>query len=255
MVAVITPTVDATLRRVQVSLTGWSSDGPVSVSGTDGSVSWLVRSITATSGGATAGYDYEAPLGRAVTYSAMDGSTPVTSGSVTVPGGVAMLRAPGLPSLDATVEVVRVPAVSYERDQTVLRPLGRRTAIVQSGTLAAGSWELEVRTYTKAASQALGEMLATAPVLLLVAPGWEHDREYVAVASVAATPAVHYYSTDGTGAGAWRTWTIPCTVVRQPVGGMYGDPTSSWQAIKDAYPTWAAVKAAKATWLDVLKGV
>ena len=151
-----------------------------------------------------------------------------------------MLRAPSLPSLDATVEVVRVLGV-YRRDQTVLRPWVAVTAIdaVRDAggfqVVGAGSADLHEGGGTK---QLEGDLLATAPVHRCWWPRVEHDRECVAVASVATTPAVRLL--DGRHrCRAWRTWTIPCTVVQAVIGGMYSDPTSSWQAIKDAYPTWA----------------
>lgn len=251
---------DATLARIRVDLSGWSPDGPVTVTGSDGVSSWRVRSITAISGGVSTGWDYEAALGVPVTYTATSGATSVSSAPVTLPVSAQMcawLRAPGLPALDMQIEPVGKPSIKRERASAVLRPMGRRTAVTLSGALSVGSFDLVVRTYTDAQAQALDQLVALSPVALLLMPGTRTARQYVSIAGLDEDPDVHYraQSAAADDVGRWATWVLPCTVTTQPAGGVFGDPSVSWQAVKSTYATWTATKAAKASWLDVLKGV
>lgn len=261
MAGTITAAVDATyptLRRIGVTLSGWVSpaNGAITVKRVHpDTTEWTVRGFGATSGGAAFAWDYEAPFGVAVTYYAMDGATKITSGSATIFTTQAMLRVPGLPSLDVAISPTRKPKVRYSRRGVDLEPFGRDTFVPLFGPQFAGKFDLSVETTTDAAAAALRAATKAALTLLLVWPGSNVAWRYVRVADVDEDPEVPWMlSSDGAG-GKWSTFTIPCAVVDQPSGGIFGDPTASYALIASTYATYAALKAAKATYLDVLKGV
>lgn len=258
MTGTITPVVDLVYRRVGVTLSGWVSpaNGPITVRRVHpDTTEWVVRGFGATSGGAAFAYDYEAPFGKPVTYYAFDGSTKVVGGPVTVSSSEMMLRAPGLPSLDVTLEVVAKPRVAYARPTVVLRPLGRATGVPLSSTRSAGEFTLAAETYSDTAASALLACVTQAATCLLVLPGVRNDWQYVAVTDVVEDPfAAVLRSVDGD-VGSWAQWTLTCAVVDPPVGGVFGDPTASYQRLLDTYPTYQALLTAKGTYLDVLKGV
>lgn len=261
MAATITATVDTAYVRVRVDLSGWSADGPITVMGRSGQMSWQVRSITTVSGGVISGYDYEMPLSIAsdmqpITYSAYDGSALVTSSSVTVvvPDCASMLRAPGLPALDVDIEVIHKPEVEYPADMVVLTPLGRETGIPLSGALSAGRFDLAVRTRTELQAVALMSLLRVSrPTVLAIIPGTRLRRQYVATGTVQEAPFMPFRSQSPEDGGDWSEWTIPCTVVDRPAGRVFGDPTASYQAGLDQYPTYQASLDAQPDYLDRLK--
>lgn len=255
MAAVITATVDQTYRRVQVQLTGWTVDGTIVVTGTSGDDSWPVRGLTDVLGGATLGYDYEAPLDSPVTYTASSGATLVTSNTVTVGVTTARLVAPSLPGLNVDVEIISTAAVTRQRPRAVLHPIGRRTAIAITGDLSAGSFMLGIRTRTDDDAAALESLLAASSTVLVQWPGTRRDHTYVDTGDVEESPVVGFRHTVPGDVGDWAEWSVECDIVDRPEGGLYGDPTASWGAIVAAYATWGALMADKASWLRVLEGV
>ncbi|MDQ6795293.1 MAG: hypothetical protein M3067_10850 [Chloroflexota bacterium] len=259
MAATITATLDSTYRRVGVQLGGFAASGPVSVYRVhaDGTTH-LVRGVSALSGGAAFGWDYEATFTGSVTYYAMDGTTKVTSGAVSVGTTDAMLRAPGLPSFDVTIHPIAKPKLRRVRPQTVLRPWGRSTAIVLSDTAKSAEFEISLRTYSDVEANALLALYQQTATALLIMPNTRTDWQYVALGDLLEVPVVVYGRQPGDTAASpatWAEWVVPCVVVDQPVGGIYGDPTATYSAVAAAYPTYAALLAAKSTYLDLLRGV
>lgn len=250
-----------TLRRVGVTLSGWVSpaNGAITVMRVHpDTTEWVVRGFGSTSGGAAFAWDYEAPFGVPVSYYAMDGTTKVVSSAVTIVSTQMMLRVPGLPSLDVPISLVRKPRRKYPRPAVTLRPIGRTTSVLLTGSRSAGDFEVVLETTSDSAAAALLAALTTAATVLLVLPGLRsgHAYQYVTVADVDEDPqAPALLSADAPVAGAWSWWTLPCVVVDCPTGGIYGDPTASYAVIASTYATYTALKAAKATYLDVIKGV
>lgn len=255
--AAITVTTDPTYNRLGVQLSGFSADGPVVVKRVHpDTTEWTVRSITLLSGGATFGFDPEIPFGRSVYYYAMDGATKVASAPVTYSSTQCMMRAPGLPSLDAVFELTGKPSPTYSRPMAVLRPLGRTTVVPLASSRFAGDFTVQVETHSDVEAAALLACVSQAVTCLLVAPGLRsgQDWAYVAVQEVQEMPfAASLRSTDGD-PGTWALWQITCSVAGYPVGGVYGDPTASYAAIAAKYATYTALKAANTSYLDVLKG-
>jgi hypothetical protein len=255
----ITTTTDLDRLRVGVELSGWGTDGPVSVYRvhSDGS-RHEVRSMSAVSGGAAFGWDYETPLSASVTYEADDTTGTVTSASVSLDTRIATLTVPGLPSFGGEVFPTGKPRMERDRPTVDLDILGRSTYISKSDVLKAPGFTLQLKTKTDAQAYSLTSMLAIAPVLLLRMPGTRvTDWCYVRAAGITEDPFVHYRPSLTAAAGSvaeWSLWSIDCKVTDAPVGGMVGDPTSTWQALKDTGMTWQQLKDLNLTWLQVLKG-
>lgn len=256
MTATVTATVDSIYRRVGVQLSGWTSaDGPVSVTRVHADTSeWPVRATASTSAGQTFMWDYEAPFRQPVTYYAMDGSNKVVSAATTLSFDEQWLRVPGFPIDDLQLHVVEKPAVTRSKPEAKLRPLGRATPIVLSGTRSAPEFTLRVRTTTDDDADNLVQAISDGSTFLLLIPGTRTAWQYVTVSDVVETPVVPYRAQTPGDEGEWAIWDLPCTVVDRPIGGIFGDPTASYGAIAATYSTYAALRSAKATYLDVLKG-
>ena len=259
--ATLTATADTAAGRLGVTAAGLATSGPVAFYRVHpGGERYLVRGPVTASGGAAFVWDYEAPFRLAVTYEVDDSGTTVTSGAVTLPTTEAWLRAPGLPGYDAAVELIEKPKPGRARTAAVLRPLGRKTAVVISSVLQSSEFDLKVRTYGYTQARALVGLVEQAPTALLVVPGLVDSWQYVAILSLAEAGVVDWRPADLDGndendPGSMTEWSIACVVTDRPVGDMYGDPNASYQALLDTYPTYQALKDANATYLDVLKGV
>ena len=259
--------VQASPTRVVLTLSAWPVDGEVAVFRVhaDGSRR-LVRGSSATgtvavSGGVGAAIDYEAPYLEAVRYEALSGAGLVSSASVTltVDASTAWLSVPGVPTLVMPVMLERTFVPSFPRQQTVLRPRGRSTAVVIGDVRQQGGFTAALRTHTFAEGRELLSMLAQSRALLLRAPGMFVSYAYVDVGDVVPEPLVHYRpavldGADSSDAGAWLTWSLPCVVVDAPTGANFGDPTASWDAVKAAGVSWDQLKNAGVTWLDMQRG-
>lgn len=254
----ITTTVDLSRYRVGVELSGWSADGPVTVYRVHGDGSrYPVRGMSAVSGGAAFGWDYETPLSASFTYEADDAGT-VASAAVSLDSRDSTLTVPGLPSFGGVVYPVGKPSMSHDRPTVDLDILGRTTYISKSDALKAPSFTLALRTKTEADAYSLRATFAISPVLLLRIPGTIYtDWCYVRAGSLNPEPTVHYRAPVGAAAdhvANWYVWTLDCLITDAPVGGTVGDPTSTWQALKDTGMTWQDLKDTGLTWLQVLKG-
>lgn len=255
----ITTTVDTDYARVGVTLSGFPADGPVDVYRVHpDDTRHLVRGVSDISGGAAFGWDYEAPLSAPVHYEADDGSTVIASGETAIPERRAWLRSPGLPFLDMPVDIAAVPSTERSRPTVVLRPFGRRSAIVLSDTAKSPEFTIRFRTYTYDDADSLVALFEQTPTGLLLMPGAREAHRYVSLGSLVEVPVTGYIARDGQDEddpGAMSEWEVECVVTDSPVGGIFGDPTASYQAVLDATPTYAALLAGNPSYLDVLKGV
>lgn len=258
--AAITTTLDATYTRVGVSLAAFSVDGPLDVFRvhSDGSRN-RVRGMSAVSGGVAFGWDYETPLSVPVTYEAWSGATLITSSATTLPApSRGMLTVPGLPSFGGPVTLARRVEFKRPRTQATLRPIGRAVPIVKSDVLGAPSFTLPLLTLSDAEAYRLLSTLTVAPVLLLRVPGVRVlDVCYVSTGSVNEVAVSKYFpdaTTGPTHETTWAAWEVDCQVVDAPEGGVFGDPTATYQASLDQYATYSARLAAHSTYIDALRG-
>ena len=258
--AAVTTSLDLTYTRVGVSLSGWSADGVVTVNRVhpDGSRN-PVRGMSAVSGGVAFGWDYEAPLSVPVSYEAWDGSTLAASAAATLPApSRAVLTVPGLPSFGGSVLIAERPQPKRPRPTAALNVIGRETPIVKSDVLKAPSFTLSVLTQGDVDAYTFLSTLEVAPVLLLRIPGTRvTDWCYISTGDVDEVPVSRVLPpsipvTDGL-LETWAAWTVACQVVEAPAGGVFGDPTATYQASLDAHPTYADRLTADATYIDALR--
>lgn len=252
-------TTDTTLGRIGVTLAGFTATGSISVYRVhSGDQRHAVRGPITISGGSAFVWDYEAPWLETVTYEASDSGTLVQSAPATLVGTTAWLRAPGLPSYDIQVELIAKPVVRRARPASVLRPLGRASAVVLTDTLKSSEFDLRIRTYGYAQADALEDLVEAAPTALLVSPGARNPWQYVSLLSLDERPLADFIAavpSSQEDPGGISEWSLSVVVTDSPVGDIYGDPTASYQATKDAYALYQDFRTAKATYLLALQGV
>jgi hypothetical protein len=260
----ITTTVDLTYLRVGVTLStspfAESRVPPIYRVHTDGSRN-LVRGMSKISGGLAFGWDYEAPLNMPVTYEWIEGSVlSFTDDAVTLPApSRALLTVPGLPSFGGPVLIAQRPEFSRERPTSELNVQGRSTSIVKSDVLKAPTFKLALLTKGDSEAYMLMSTLGVAPVLLLRIPGTRvTDWCYIATGSVSEVPVSRVLppsiSVTTDIVETWAAWEIECRVVDSPTGGVFGDPTATYQASLDQFATYADRAGAHATYIDALRG-
>jgi hypothetical protein len=256
----------STNPRVGVTLDGWASprngslqvyrvhpdttEYPVRGSGPAGT--W------ATSNGVAFAWDYEMPLGVAVTYYAMDGATRVDSPSTSLNIAKAWLKVPGNPGSDLQVDVEGKPEQARRRPAMILEPLGRENPVVVVDSRKGSRFKMRLRTKTDAAATALVAALKTNSVNLLEMPGVRDNWRYIAILDIVEHPFVDYRAPAGAPTNHvayWSDWELDCIVVDRPTGGIVGDPTASYAALVSTYATYSALRSAKSSYLDVLRGV
>lgn len=244
----LTVTYDPDFVRVGITVnSGFSDAEPITVT-RDGEV---VRGGEGVfpSGGAYFLWDYEMPLAQDVLYRVAN-STLESQVTVTIPAVQPMLRAPGLPSLDRQIIPAELPVISRPRATTTLHPIGRRRPVVLSGQHAAGEFTLRVYTMDAEDEEALLALLETVPVGLLLFPGARRlSRVYVSFGNDT------YGRLTGETTEEASLFEIECVVTDSPGGGVFGDPTASYQAVLDTYATYTALQATETSYLDLLKGV
>lgn len=205
---------------------------------------------TLTSGG-WVGFDYEAPFGQSVKYSAKsDTADTAVSSHVTVNMGQPWLIHPGIPALSQQVDVVTLGDRTTDTNQGVHVVLGRADPVViTDGVRRSPTFDLTLRTGTLSDEQALTTLLADASVLLLQVAYGSTDRTFygwVGIGTVVQSNVVDWFGTQ------YLSWLLPCTVTDVPSGLLQA--TYTWADVIAQYATWADVIAAKATWRDLIAG-
>lgn len=208
-----------------------------------------------------AGTDYEAPLGVAVTYTALwQGSAiadfQVTTDPITVPppsdANFCWIKHPGKPALNRLVMGAVAPNWKRDARQAAHIMRGRRMPLVISDVRGGHSGDLELFTWTDDDRQALDALLDDGGVLLVQAPagiGFDGNL-YAAVADTSEERL------GGMASEAGRRWTLSLTEVDRVTGGMQGSASRTWNDIltDPDTPTWQDVLDTYRTWYDVLIG-
>ena len=238
-----------TTPRISVTVSGWATDGPIIVSRVhpDGT-SWAVRGIPDVSGGASFGYDYEAPLNSAVSYSASG----VSSGAVSTGVTDAWLLVPGLPQQAQKVLPSAIPDDDYTRPMVQLAGPFRAYPAVEFGEMSSPSATLQLITQSAAEFASLMSIFTQSGVLLLRMPGSTMDWRYVAVSSVKPSNPTRVLDQPV------KITTLSTIAVLAPAGGVFGDPSASYQALLDSGKTYQQLLDWKGTgatvYLDLLRG-
>lgn len=169
-----------------------------------------------------------------------------------------LLTVPGIPVMGGPITLMTRPETERARPQVALDIFGRTTRIIKSDVMKAPQFELTLLTRSDNEAYTLTAMLAIAPVLMLRVPGLRVlDWCYIQVGGVKEVPVMRVLPPTIPTPGditTWAAWAVPCEVVEAPVGGSIGDPTSTWQRLKDTGLTWQQLKDMNLTWLQILQG-
>jgi hypothetical protein len=192
------------------------------------------------------GYDYEAPYGSSVTYTATvtytNPGTIVESASALSALDVSdvWLIHPGVPALSMLLAKVKsLDGRLRPVNRGVFQPFGRANPIVVTdGQRKAVQSQLMVRTRTLDELAALIALTDDAAVLLLNVPaslGWGVSNEYISLGDLTESREADKFAGLPS-----RIMSAPYLVVSRPIGG------------SQSQRTWADVLAESATWQDVL---
>lgn len=247
--------------NVSVVVVGGASSATITRRNADGTT-YTVRTATsvAISGGSLLAYDYESPFRMGGTYTVTldDGRT----ATVTVPGlwefGVdsSWLIHPGIPDLSLPVTVSSVGARTRAARQGVHQVAGRPEPVVNGdGTRGAEQFTLGLRTawddnLESGALQdedRLRRILDDGSPLLFqhTYPGSRRWRwQWVSIGDVTEDYTIAPWSDS-----PWLEWSLPCTVVQSPTGGVQAQWTLG--GVAGRYATLGDVAAAYATLGDL----
>lgn len=196
-------------------------------------------------------YDYEAPFGQVVSYTAVEAAETVPA-STTLAGSDVWLIHPAIPELSMVVDLGKssFSDEAWGVDQGVFWPMGRkRPVIITDGARHAPSSSIDVLTDTLGELEAIRSLVDDAGVLFMNIPpelGYGVDSDYISVAGVNAKRLVDI------GGRAERVVTLPYQVVERPVGGSQAE--RNWADVIAENATWADVLAKYDSWADVLAG-
>jgi len=176
------------------------------------------------------GYDYEAPYGAAVTYTAVvtytnPGTIVATlTDTETLPVPDVWLVHPGIPALSMMLaKVTNLGDRTRPVNRGVFEPYGRETPlVVTDGRRKAAQASLQIRTQTISELGAFQALTSDAATLLLNVPtdlGWGLSNEYVSFGDLGESREVQ------TGNDPYRLHTVPYLVVGRPVGGSQAQRT------------------------------
>jgi len=245
-------------NRLDVTLPGGSTAGSVLITRTDpDGRTRVVRladpaSITGT---AWVGYDYEAPFGASVMYSAvaqymnpgffMD----TLADTVTLAVADVWLIHPGIPALSMMLPKVKsLGDRSRPVSRGIFAPYGRAEPIVVTdGKRKAVQATLVIRTRTLDELGALVALTADAAVLLLNVPeslGWGVSYEYISLGDLMEARETE------TGDDPYRLISGPYHVVSRPVGGSQSQRTYADVLAESA--TYTVVLADFTDYIDLL---
>jgi hypothetical protein len=197
-------------------------------------------------------YDYEMPLGAAVSYTTIE-VPGISSLQVTATSSQVWLVHPGIPSKSQPVTNF-MPGSFTKRTlpvvQGVFRPLGRQNAVVVTdGTRKGPESSFTILTTSDTQRLALESLISDASVLLVNVPasmGYNFRSSYVAIGNVDYGPIIDRVTET------WMTWTLPVTTVDRPAGGSQSART--YPDILAAYGSYSAVQAHYKSYADVLAG-
>jgi hypothetical protein len=167
-------------------------------------------------GGVAPVYDYEAPFGQPVTYTA---TTDATASLATAPVTLAVtqpwLLHPGIPNLSQPVTVRTIGDQTSDTLQGVHYVLGRdKPVVISDGVRHASTFDLTLKTSTQADGLMLEGLLSDAsPLLLQAAYPYTGETFYgwVSIGGVTRSPYNRFIHPG-------VVWTLSCTEVDRPAG-------------------------------------
>jgi hypothetical protein len=198
-------------------------------------------------GGVAPVYDYEAPFGQPVTYTA---TTDATASLATAPVTLAVtqpwLLHPGIPNLSQPVTVRTIGDQTSDTLQGVHYVLGRdKPVVISDGVRHASTFDLTLKTSTQADGLMLEGLLSDAsPLLLQAAYPYTGETFYgwVSIGGVTRSPYNRFIHPG-------VVWTLSCTEVDRPAGLLQTQRTLADVAAQ--FLTLAEVRDTYARLLDV----
>lgn len=255
MASAIAVTADQTYARIGVTLTGFPSDDPVSVyrRPADGSGTPVpVRGASPMNiiSGTGFQWDYEAVSGVTYVYTANDGATDITSGTVSITLAEAHLVAVGRPAFNTQVLPEAIPATTRKARSTLADVIGRANPVALTDLRAGLSGSITLITVDDEESDRLEQVLIEAQVVFLQLPDSRFGARYVLVGDVTESPF-----TGIRGANEGALWELDITEVDRPGGDVSGDPTVSYQLLKDEVQSYSALLIAAPNYLGLRSGI
>lgn len=261
MTLAISGTPSQALAYVALTVTGLTGFDTVAVQRTnpDGSQA-IVRSANyvATAGATSwAGFDLEAPLGSAVTYTAIaqthngDGSiTTVTAGSsaITIPtqNGTGWLKNLSQAALNTQITIQALADVKRSGRTQVYPVIGRKNPVVISDVRSGRTGLVSIMTTGTADYQAVSTLLASGQTLFLQATPADMFADMYFVPGDVTERRPASTSTDQT-----RVWDVDFIEVDSPSGALTSIPGNSYTAVA-VFGTYQNLVNHRSTYLDVL---
>jgi len=194
-------------------------------------------------------YDYEAPINRAIQYQIDDNGASTVTAAQTLTVTVAWLKAPGLPVMNQIIKLREMPKLNRTRPRGVHQVLGRARPIVAYGTLSSLNGSITLLTGNEAATLAMRDLLELNGVAYLQIPNSRFSELYLALGDVDESSLTRLQTEDSV------DWTIDVIEVDRPDGGFEGNPTSTYDSLRDGtIATYTALKTTKTSYFDVMRG-
>lgn len=195
-------------------------------------------------------YDYEAPINRAVQYQIDDGTTSIVTSAATLTVTVSWLKSPGFPAMNQIIKLREMPKLQRTRPQGIHNVLNRRKPIVAYGTLTSLAGTMTLLTGNEAATDAMLTFLQSNGVAYLQIPNSRFSELYLALGDVDEEPLTRLQTEDSV------YWGISVVEVDRPDGGLEGNPTATYDSLRDGtIANYTALKTQKTSYLAVMRGV
>lgn len=201
------------------------------------------------------GYDYEMPYGQSVIYTAIpsDGSASAFTTATPLATTQSRLIHPGIPALSMKINGVNRTDRSYAGGSAEHVILGAQYPKTQTdGARKSGKFTLTLRTKTSAENSAITAILAgCVPLLLqLVFPYTTSSAwHYINVNDVTAHEVTRVFGDPK------RVWTLECTIVDRPAGGLAAQRTYADVLSDPGVGTYADLTTRYKTYTGLLTGV
>jgi hypothetical protein len=194
-------------------------------------------------------YDYEAPLNVPITYQITDNGATTSISPVTLAVTIAWLKSPAFPTLNQNIKLRAMPKLSRQRPMGVHNVLHRSKPIVTYGTLSGATGSMTLLTGNEAATDAMLEFLQATGVAYLQIPGSRFSETYFALGDLDEEPLTRSQYEDSV------DWTVEIIEVDRPEGGFEGNPTSTYDSLRDGTITnYTNLKTVKTSYLAVMRG-
>jgi hypothetical protein len=261
MALAISGTPSQPFAQIALTVTGLTGYDTVAVQRTnpDGSQVIIRGCNYVSTGGADswAGFDLEAPLGSAVTYTAIaqkhntDGSiTSATANSsplaIPTQNGVGWLKNLSQAALNTQIQLTSVSDVKRPGRRQEYAVIGRKNPVVISDIRGGRQGSVSLMTTGTTDYQAVTTLLASGTVLFLQATAADMFADLYFVPGDVTEHRPSTTSMDPT-----RIWTIDFTEVDSPSGALTSIPGNSYTAVV-SFGTYQSVLSHRSTYLDVL---